>query len=254
MSDTTGGQRPGWMKAKHAKGHGEDGLCLCDHLTETLAADEIRTIDTVTGADGKPQPIPDQEAARRVKNRAYHCGGLCDVRPVMSDPGLGLVELGPGRWGFRYRAVRPSEAKRHIDQLRAQGQQLAYDATTMPKLRDRRRSSRQTEHELMAERRPLQDVIHQAINGDVIPSPDQVPHVPAAPFGFCDGCGIRLRDDDIRRGGNRCTGCEAKVELVHGRMSQLAKPAPAARPRHDASDDPKTGAGKALADFWASIT
>jgi hypothetical protein len=258
MSEPAADRRPGWMKAKHAKGHGEDGLCLCDHLTATLAAGTVRTIDTVTGLDGKPHPIPDQESARRVKNRAYHCGGKCGVRPVMSEDGLGLVELGPGRWGFRYRAVAPDEARAHVDQLRAQGQPLAYDATTTPKLRERRRGRRQTERELMAERLPLQNVIRQAIHGGLIPSPDQVPHPAPAPFGFCDGCGARLSDDDLRRGTRRCTGCEVSVELIHGRMSQLAKPAPKPRPRPAASTEDsgkaRTGAGKALADFWASIT
>lgn len=124
------------------RNHAEDGWCYCDLLGQALTAGTITTITTVTGPDGTPQPITDRETARKAKNRAYTCGQVAGVSLVMREDGLGLVELGDGAWGFRFRPEHPHIARAHIDGKISRGEELAYQHAQGDKRRDKRRQTK----------------------------------------------------------------------------------------------------------------
>ena len=234
------------------RNHAEDGHCHCNTLRAALAAGQVTTITTFTGIDGKQHPIPDQETARQVKNRAYSCGQLAGVSLVMSEDGLGLVQLGDSRWGFRFRPVDPASAKTHVDKLITSGQRekLAYDHVKGEQ-RPRRRTARQQEAEQVEAHRPLARAVSGFVHhGD---SPGPVPEIPPAPPGFDALTGRRLRKDESRimtpGGESLGIGSQTLLELMRARLEREEQPV-IVKPRSTVSgEDTKTVIGD-LIDRW----
>lgn len=204
---------PGWRTRKYAgqgnrrpRGvppqprHADDGHCHCAAVRQAHANGGTTTITTWPGPGGQPNPIPDRETARQVKNRAYTCAGLTEnISLVMSEPGLGIIQLPDGNWGFRFRTIDRDTARAHIDARRARGDQLAYEHVKgEQRPRTPRKGIRQTEAESIAAHAPLVHAMQQAIDGQ---RPDPVPPVPPAPEGHDAITGQRLRHPGVTVGG-----------------------------------------------------
>lgn len=164
-----GNRAPGTPRPRN---HAEDGWCYCDTLRQALASGEISTITTITGPDGNQYPITDQEGARKAKNRAYTCSDVAQVALVMREDGLGLLDLGSGRWAFRFRPEHKDVAKAHVDERIRRGEQLDYSYTKGPKPRDRRRQTKAQQEEAAraeADRRAYHETLRTApIGGEVM--------------------------------------------------------------------------------------
>lgn len=228
---------PTWRERKYSGGgnrdrnsptprnHAEDRHCYCDLLGAGLLDGQAHEIAHITAPDGTDVPITDRERARVAKNRAYTCSRLRgEISLIMSAEGLGLVEKSPGVWVFRFKAAPRDVAKTHIEGRRAAGEELAYDRTATPKLRERRKSRKQTERELTAERAPLVAAMDDVIRDHYQPvpgwTPDQrdVPPVTTpAPPTHCGLCGKTLRHGDGAPYGSTgeivCTACQVKHQL-----------------------------------------
>jgi hypothetical protein len=225
--------------------HADDGHCHCATLRRALVTGQVTTITTWTGPDGKAHPIPDEATARKVKNRAYSCASRAGVSLVMSEDGLGLVQAGDGRWGFRFRPIDPPTAKAHIDGKRARGEQLAYEHVKGERRpRPKRKGKAQIEAESVAAHRPLVAAIHHVIDPDRSADPGPLPPIPPAPPGHDAITGQRIRDPRsavVTPSGEMLgIGSQVLVELLRARREEREerakqKPRPPAPPRQETS-------------------
>ena len=234
--------------------HADDGHCHCATLTRALATGQVTTITTWAGPDGKAHSIPDEATARKVKNRAYSCASRAGVSLVMSEAGLGLVQVGDGRWGFRFRPIDPAAAKAHVDGKRGRGEQLAYEHVKGERRpRPPRKGKKQIEAEAVAAHRPLVEAIVDVVYREQ--PPRTVPPIPAAPPGHDAITGQRIRNprEAMVTPSGEMLGIRSQVlvELLRARREERAtqRPEPAAPPRQET--DGKTVIGD-LIDRWKS--
>ena len=222
--------------------HADDGHCHCDTLRRAPATGQVTTITTWTGPDGQQHPIPDEATAKKVKNRAYHCASRAGVSLVMSEAGLGLVQLGAGRWGFRFRPIDPASAKAHVDGKRARGEQLAYEHVKgEQRRRPKRKGKKQIEAESVAAHQPLVAAMRHVIDPDRTADPGPLPLIPPAPPGHDAITGQRIRNPraaTVTASGEMLgLGSQVLMELLRARREERAKQKarPAAPPRQETS-------------------
>ena len=145
MSTTTTGRNDGHLAAHvRQKFSGERCTDFDDLLDQALADKQVHTLDTMPGADGAPVPITTMDEAKILKNRIYACKPARRTHSVvMSEQGLGIVQLGPDRWGFRFR-VEPKDTGRGIIAGKAErGEQLAYNVAERQPRKPRRQAARE---------------------------------------------------------------------------------------------------------------
>jgi hypothetical protein len=205
--------------------HADDGHCHCGTLKHALATGQVTTITTWAGPDGQPHPIEDEDTARKVKNRAYSCGAQAGVSLAMSDPGLGIIQLGGGRWGFRFRPVDPASAKAHVDGKRARGEQLAYEHVKgEQRPRAPRKGKKQIEAEAVQAHRPLVAAMRHTIDPDSTTDPGPPPPAPPSPPGHDAITGRRIRPGEhpvtTPTGEQLGTQAQVLMELMRGKIEQ----------------------------------
>lgn len=160
----------------------------------------------------------------------------------MKEDGLGLVELGDGCWGFRFRPVDREHARAYIDAKRQRGEELAYERVKgESRPRPRSKGRRQAEAEQIAAHAPLVGAIGAALKGE---QPQAVPPIPPTPPGFDAITGQRIDPARaVRTPSGETLGIRGQVlaELLRGHNQQAARqpgkppaatppPAPAGKP------------------------